>query len=90
MYRLERQHRMTEKVCSASLGTSNSVAEGGLVIGDSLSAFGGGRFGLAIKNLLAYCADGLVGGVCDGISAINDGPANIERSTTPANPQTPS
>ena len=82
-YRLERQHQMTERAFSASIGAANTAAERGMDMGESLGRFGNGKVGMAIRSSAAYCADGLIGGVCDGMSAVNAERPMAERPITP-------
>ena len=77
---------MTERVFSASLDAANAVTEGGFAVTDSLGGFGGGKLGMAMRRFVAYCADGFVGGVCDGISVFTSGPETVQRPCTPSTP----
>ncbi|KAL9110092.1 MAG: hypothetical protein Q9227_005285 [Pyrenula ochraceoflavens] len=67
-YQQERKHRITNRLFVTALNSVDQLGEGCLDAKDSITAFQRGRFGAAVSTWGMYVADGVGGGVRDGIT----------------------
>jgi hypothetical protein len=65
-YRLERQHRITERFITGGLDITNVVGESGMEVKDAMVRLGQGRLANAMIHTGGWIVESVIGGVSDG------------------------
>jgi hypothetical protein len=66
-YIYERSNRISEKMLAKSIDTVDMVGKKGIEFGEALARIGDGKLGQALNEMAAWCAEGVVGGIYEGI-----------------------
>lgn len=66
-YRLERTHRISERMFRASINTVNEFGRAGMQVADSVCRMDDGKVGHAINEILIWWIRGIAGGIHQGL-----------------------
>ncbi|KAI9847589.1 MAG: hypothetical protein M1837_002163 [Sclerophora amabilis] len=63
----ERRHRVSEKFLAASVDWLDKMGKTGQKLGDFISSIGDGKAAQMLRELIAWCLLGLIGGIYEGL-----------------------
>ncbi|KAI9867623.1 MAG: hypothetical protein M1813_008423 [Trichoglossum hirsutum] len=66
-YIYERNNRLSERMFAKSIDTVDTVGKKGIEFGEAVARIGDGKLGQALNEVAMWCAEGVAGGIYEGV-----------------------